>query len=156
MWIVGIYVSRDPIIVLEIKCDVYRDLFDKTNWKLQMSQYVSTEAGEMEQVASNLGWSEFCDWVGTLDIDTYPHLHALVTFGFDQDIEALGDELDAAVEASPPSEDVADIAEELADFLEGKGDAGIVVVSSGMTEDDGEEEDEDEEAEEPEEEAVAA
>src|SRR6185437_2743751 len=87
----------------------------------------------MEQVASNLGWSEFSEWVGTLDREEYPTLHHLVAFGFANDAGDLLDEIDEAVEASPPSEDVADIAEELADFLEGKDDAEIVVISNGMT-----------------------
>lgn len=102
-----------------------------------MSQYVSTEAMEMEQVASNLGWSEFCDWVGTLEVEAHPALHELATFGYTNDAGELLDELDDAVEASPPpSADVADVAEELADFLEGKEDAEIVVISNGMTAED--------------------
>ncbi len=102
-----------------------------------MSQYVSTENEEMEQVATNLGWSEFCEWVATLDVEDCPSLHHLCTFGYDNDPEDIPGEIAAALEASPPPDDVRSTADGLAAFCEAHADADIVIVSNGMTADGG-------------------
>lgn len=108
-----------------------------------MSQYISTEREELQQVASNLGWSEFCEWVDTLDLEDYPALHHLRQHGFDNDPdELLGDVEDAIAEGSP-SDDIRSVAQGIADFLHEHQDAGIILVSNGMTS-DGEDEDEEE------------
>lgn len=97
-----------------------------------MSQCVSTEAGEMVQVATNVGWSEFCDWVDATPMEDYPTLHHLTAFGFANDAEDLLGELDDAVDEHPPSDDVEDTADGLAEFLEAHAAAEIVIVSNGM------------------------
>lgn len=100
-----------------------------------MSQYVSTEDMELVQVATNLGWSDFCEWAGRTEMEDYPTLHHLVTFGFANDPRDLLHEIGEALDASPPSPDVEDTAAGLMDFLRGRRDAEIVVIGNGMTDD---------------------
>lgn len=101
-----------------------------------MSQYLSTEAEEMVQVASNRGWSDLCEWVSGLSIDDHPSLHHLVKFGYDNDPGDLRDEVRAALESDPPADDIASTARGLADFADDHEDADIIIVSDGMTSDD--------------------
>jgi len=98
-----------------------------------MSQYLSTTEREMVQIASNMGWSEFCDWVDTTEIDDYPWMHNLVLHGFANDAESLADEIETAIEDASPSKDVASVAEGIVEFARGHEDAEIIIVSNGMT-----------------------
>ena len=85
------------------------------------------------QVASNSGWSEFCEWVETTDMEDYPSLHHLVEFGFDNDPEDLRDDIEDAIREHPPDPDVVSVAEGLVDFLDDQLEAEIIIVSNGMT-----------------------
>jgi hypothetical protein len=98
-----------------------------------MSQYVLNQDQEGVQVASNLGWSDFCDWVKDLDQEDYPSLHHLVEYGYDNDPEDLRDDIEDALEEHAPDPDVASTAEGLVDFLDTQLDAEIIIISNGMT-----------------------
>jgi hypothetical protein len=100
-----------------------------------MSQYVLNQDEEGIQVASNLGWSDFCDWARDLPAEDYPSLHHLVEYGYDNDPEDLHDDIEDALENSPPDADVASTAEGLIGFLDSQLDAEIIIISNGMTAD---------------------
>jgi hypothetical protein len=102
-----------------------------------MSEYVSTTEQEMIQVATTSGWGDFCDWVRETDVDDFPWLHSLVTFGFANDAAMLSDEIEGAIRKGKPSNDVKDVATGLLEFLGDHQDAEIIVISNGMTSDDG-------------------
>ena len=98
-----------------------------------MSQYLTDENGEGNQVASNLGWSEFCEWAETTPAHDYPWLHHLINFGFANEAADLAEEIDDAVDDHPPdSADVESVAEAMAEALSGMEDAEIVIVSNGV------------------------
>lgn len=100
-----------------------------------MSQSISTENEEMVQIASNQGWSDFCDWVQELSIDKYPSLHHLVAFGYDNDADDLANELDLALDEEDAEEDIVSTIEGMIDFLEQHDDAEIIIVGNGVTAD---------------------
>lgn len=110
-----------------------------------MSQYVSTEEEELVQVASNLGWSEFCEWVDGTEVDDYPGLHHLRKFGYDNDPDELLADLEHAIEQADPPGDVESVAYGLVDFLHEHQDAEIILVGGGMTSDEPDEDDEEDE-----------
>lgn len=100
-----------------------------------MSQYISTEDGEQDQCASNVGWSDFCDWVNTLLIDDYPSLHHLCQFGYENDPEVCADELTGAIEHQTPEDDtVRTTAEGLLSWVKAHAKAEIIIVGDGITE----------------------
>lgn len=98
-----------------------------------MSQYVSTENEEMVQVASNLGWSDLCDWARRFPVETHASLHHLIAFGYENDAAMLAGELRAALAEAPPTPDVRDTALGLIDFLADHPDAEIIIVGDGLT-----------------------
>ena len=98
-----------------------------------MSQYVLNQDEEGIQVASNQGWSDFCDWARDLGADDYPSLAHLVEYGYDNDPEDLRDDIEDALENHPPDPDVASTAEGLVDFLDTQLEAEIIIISNGMT-----------------------
>jgi hypothetical protein len=100
-----------------------------------MSQYATNQDSEGIQVASNQGWSDLCDWVRDLPVEDYPALHHLVEHGNDSDPEDLRDDIEDALENSPPDADVASTAEGLIGFLDSQLDAEIIIISNGMTAD---------------------
>jgi hypothetical protein len=100
-----------------------------------MSQYAINEDGEGAQVASNLGWSEFCEWVERLRLDDYPSLHHLVKFGRDNDIDDLAEDIRRALEARPPRADVRSVATGLIRILGSMTGADIIIITNGMTSD---------------------
>lgn len=95
---------------------------------------MTDENGEGVQVASNTGWSEFCEWVDTTDVEDYPSLHHLTTFGFGNDPADLAEDIQVALdEDDPEDDDVKSVATGLIKALAAMKDAEIVIVSNGMT-----------------------
>ena len=90
------------------------------------------EDGSQEQIASNRGWSEFGDWVETLNANDFPTLAALWEHGATSDIRGLTSEVAKAVKSAPPSKDVKTIAKFLLSALRGNAKAGCVLVTNGM------------------------
>ena len=101
-----------------------------------MSQYVTDENHQGVQVASNLGWSNFCDWVDSTDMEDYPWLHHLAQFGFANEATDLADEIEEAAEENPPDEDTEDVAAGLVEFCRSVPDAEIILVNNGITSND--------------------
>lgn len=68
-----------------------------------MSYYLQFDDGESLQVASNSGWGDVIDWVESLDYGC-DELQHLVEYGWCQNVPELGDELQDAIEATPPGD----------------------------------------------------
>lgn len=95
-----------------------------------MSTYAQfNEDGNQYQIASNLGWSEFGDWVEELDEEKYAPLVSLFEHGVSQDIPALTTALTDALENEKPGEDVAGTADLLLDALHANQDAEFVLTT---------------------------
>lgn len=68
-----------------------------------MSVFLTNDEDPGDQVASNLGWSDFGAWVDTLDVDMFPHLGQLWEHGVTEPVSALQAELATALRDFPPA-----------------------------------------------------
>jgi hypothetical protein len=90
------------------------------------------EDGPCLQCASNVGWSEFGDWVETLK--AYSRLAALFDTGACEDIPGLRAELETALKKDKPeSPDVESVLQQLLHNIDAAGDAEIVLMTAGVT-----------------------
>jgi hypothetical protein len=86
-----------------------------------MSRYLLIgDAEEGAEISSNTGWSQFLEWVSSLDQDEFPSLVNFSTTGTTDDAQLLRDQVESATEDSPPIPDVAPIAENLLEYLDGE------------------------------------
>lgn len=92
-----------------------------------MSIYANLDTDEQVQFASNKGWSDVIAWVDGLDKDDFGELIHLADHGWSQEIEALREQLEKALKASP-EKSVATTARALLDAIE-TGD--VVIISDG-------------------------
>lgn len=96
-----------------------------------MSRYAQfDEDGNQYQISSNLGWTEFGNWVETLDAETYLNLAELWESGTTQAIPEITEQLEHALEESPPSKNVSGTAELLLTALHQNQDAGVLLSTS--------------------------
>jgi hypothetical protein len=87
--------------------------------------------GPCIQLASNVGWSEFGDWVEHLDGAT--RISKLWSEGNQEDIAGLRDELEEILEKSPPENaDVLSVADGIIHAIDAGGAAEILIISSGV------------------------
>lgn len=92
------------------------------------------ENGECIQLASNVGWSQFGDWVETLD--DCPRLKELWESGSCEDIAGLRDELDQTLkDAEPKDPNVASVAHQVIHAIDAGGKADILLITAGVTQD---------------------
>jgi hypothetical protein len=119
-----------------------------------LSQYIATEnEDESDQIASNLGWNEFCDWARTLSLDDYFEVRHLADHAWERDLADLREQLQRAVTESPPVSTVKTVAEGIITFLDVHEDAEIITVGDGLVDEDldtGDGEDDDDEYDEAE------
>jgi len=95
-----------------------------------MSRYAQfDEDGNQYQFASNKGWSEFGDWIESLDAATYPQIRELWDNGSTQAIPETIEQFEHALEENPPSENVAASAELLLTALHSNTNAGTLLVT---------------------------
>ena len=99
-----------------------------------MSQYISDENGEQDQVASNLGWSLFCEWAETLDPIKFLEVRHLCEQGWEQDLDDLAEQLQEGIETEGVSPDIIDIAEGIIAFIDDGevDDREIVMITNGI------------------------
>lgn len=84
------------------------------------------------QIASNVGWSEFGDWVETLT--DCPRISALWKTGSCEDIPGLRDEIDETLKGSPPeNKDVASVADGIIHAIDAAGASEILIITSGVS-----------------------
>lgn len=89
------------------------------------------EDGPCLQLASNVGWSEFGDWVET--IKGYSIITDLFNNGNTENIKGLRDELEDVLEKNPPeSKDVLSVADGIIHSIDSAGDAEIMMITFGM------------------------
>lgn len=88
--------------------------------------------GECIQLASNVGWSEFGDWVETLK--NKPNLTALWTSGACEKIPDLRAEMESQLDSAPPENpDVESVAQQLIHAIDASGSAEILLVTAGVS-----------------------
>ncbi len=94
-----------------------------------MSQYAQfDENGRQVQIASNSGWSDFCNWSDTIKSEA---LKQLVEEGFTENLDRLAQELEF-FKGSKRSKDVADIAGGILDAVKSNLGAGCIMVTNGV------------------------
>lgn len=86
------------------------------------------EDDEAEEIATNRGWSGFCDWACALDAEKYAVLIQLCKEGLSNDIPTLIGELKDALKKPSPDEDVAAIGSELLESLLANKTAGEITI----------------------------
>lgn len=93
-----------------------------------MSRYLQiNDEEEAAELSSNTGWSQFLEWVSTLNADDYPDLVAFANNGTTNDPQKVSDQVESASEEFPPDEDVTSIAESLREYLDGESGVSSVV-----------------------------
>lgn len=93
-----------------------------------MSRYLQiNDEDEATALSSNAGWTQFLDWVEGLEKNTYPALVDFSTTGSTEQPQEVADEIEAALDDSPPIPDVESIADTIIDSLDGtEGIASVV------------------------------
>ena len=90
--------------------------------------------GPCLQLASNTGWSEFGDWVETLE--DCPRISELWESGSCEDIPGLRDETEETLKSSPPeNKDVESVADGLIHSIDAAGQAEILLITAGVSTD---------------------
>lgn len=99
-----------------------------------MSTYAQfDEDGEQYQIASNTGWSEFGDWCESLDVEQFPNIVQLFEHGATEDLPALAEEMPKALEANPPDDKTAGVADNLLQALRANEGAGVILITNGVS-----------------------
>src|SRR5205823_187150 len=98
-----------------------------------MSYEIMNEDEEGDQVATSQGWGEFVDWVDHLDDDDFDELYRLTLEGTSNDLAKLTADIREGLVASPPTEDVRDIADGILGFLASHKGSEMVMITNGVT-----------------------
>ena len=102
-----------------------------------MSLYLRTSEGEEFELATNAGWSLVGEWIDTLDLTAAPDLVQLWEHGWGEPAAAIGEQLEQALVASPPTDSqAAKTASELLETLKGLAPNEAIVVTDGTEADD--------------------
>jgi len=94
-----------------------------------MSRYADFSNGAQEQVASNLGWTQFGDWLDRLPPESIPALKRLYDSGESSELKEVLRQLENALRAVPPSDDVKHSAELLLQALRDNPTARLTITS---------------------------
>jgi hypothetical protein len=97
---------------------------------------------EPDDLASITGWGDVGRYANGLPPKTADTLVHLYHYGWEQDLADLQKEVKAAMKAHPPKADVESTLDNLLSLIKGGGDdLHCVIVTNGMTADDGKSED---------------
>lgn len=99
-----------------------------------MSVYAKFSDSVPTEVASNQGWSQFGDWVDSLGVTEFSEVIHLWEHGWSQNTEDLTNQLNTAIQDSPPINDVVTIVRGLCSFLRGE---DTVIITAGVEDDPG-------------------
>lgn len=89
------------------------------------------EDGACVQVASNMGWGEFGDWVETLK--GYQRVRKLWEDGNTEDIAGVRAELEELLKETPPeNKDVEDVAHQVIHAIDAGTPAEIMLITNGV------------------------
>lgn len=96
-----------------------------------MSYYAELDNADKTggDVATMQGWSVFCQWIESLDLDL-PQLRQLASFGWSQNLDGLEADLKSAIDDGADA-DNADVANGLLAMLAAKADAEVICVTDG-------------------------
>lgn len=98
-----------------------------------MSVYLTFDESAGEQVASNLGWTDFGNWVDDLDVGQFPHVVSLWEHGYTNEISKLIAELKIAIEQSEPTaKGLAKTIDQLIEMLHFEKNQEVVFINDGM------------------------
>lgn len=99
-------------------------------------------------VATNSGWSDFCDWTDALDLAIYPELIHLVDFGWVDNLPMLQKQIEDGIREIRPGASAMEVATGLLKELRKAKKAEYIIISDGTSDaaDDGSDDDEDEES----------
>lgn len=100
-----------------------------------MSYDIVNEHGDGDQVATITGWSDFCDWADTLDIDKYPEIKHFCVQGWERDLDELRDQLEEASKVAGVSVDIVSTASGIIDFINNH-PSEIVMIGNGQDPDE--------------------
>jgi hypothetical protein len=93
-----------------------------------MSRYIQLDdEEETPQVSSNAGWTQFTEWVDSLDSSEFPALAELVEQGETSEAQNVSDQIEVAMEETPPIPDVQSICETLKEVLAGHEGVATIV-----------------------------
>lgn len=93
-----------------------------------MSRYLQiNDEEEASELSSNTGWSQFLEWASILDKNEFPDLIDFSDSGTTSDLQKVSDQIESAIEDSPPDGDVAGIAKSLRDYLDGESGIASIV-----------------------------
>lgn len=92
-----------------------------------MSMEAIIDDEPMDQVATNTGWFEFCDWADAqTDCEALRHLSF---YGHTQRLKQLTDEIDVALAKSPPDPDVESVARGLQEIVRARPNGEVLIVT---------------------------
>lgn len=97
-----------------------------------MAIYANLDTDEQEQIATNLGWGDFCRWADGLDTEQYGQVAHLRQHGWSQQLETLAKQLANALTSEQPPPDVLSVGHTLLRFVRDAGEAEVVSISDGM------------------------
>ena len=93
-----------------------------------MSRYLQiNDQEDAAELSSNSGWTQFHEWVATLDAEEFPALVEFTTNGTTDTPQLVCDQVESAMEDSPPIPDVQSIADNLMEYLDGESGSASVV-----------------------------
>lgn len=94
-----------------------------------MSRYAEFQNGAQEQVASNLGWTQFGRWLDSLPPGAIPALKRLYDSGQSSELSEIARQLENALRSVPPSDDVQHSAELLLQALRDNATSELTITS---------------------------
>lgn len=97
-----------------------------------MSVY-AVNGERQEQIASNMGWGEFCDWVDGLEVDAADEVIHLREYGWTDEPGIAADQLRDALSQSPPDANTQSVAAALGRVLVAAQADDVVAITDGMT-----------------------
>lgn len=91
-----------------------------------MSIYLTLDTDEPTFLASNKGYGDFSRWAESVDGE---ELHHLTCYGWSQQPKKLRQQLQAALENSPPERDTAKVAGQLLSLID---DGKVIGITEGF------------------------
>jgi hypothetical protein len=100
-----------------------------------MSKYLSVDTSPPSEIASNVGYGDFSQWVQALPES--PELKHLLLNGWGEPLGDIRDELHQAIISNKPQPDIATIANTVLSLLSDSPDDSAVVIGDGFGDDGG-------------------
>jgi len=95
-----------------------------------VSVYTTLDGVIGPRVATNHGWSEFCDWVRFKG--RWPAVLHLTEHGWSEDLVRLEYDLRLGLRSQPPDDDTLRVVANLLNVLKNRGNATVLTVTLGL------------------------